>query len=63
MVILIQKLQITRAHVQILEHAALMAMTILVGSSCYSCSNNHLPAHYDTVYDYSSELKTAATTF
>lgn len=64
MVMLMQKLQITRAHVQILEHTAMtMTMTILVGSSCYRCSNNHLPAHYDTIYDYSSELKTAAPTF
>lgn len=53
---LIQKLPITGARVQILEHAVIMAITILVGSSCYSCFNNHLPAHYDTVYDYSSEL-------
>lgn len=59
---LIQKLQITRAHVGILEHTAMMAMTILVGSSCYS-SNNHLPAHYNTIYDYSIEWKTVAPTF
>lgn len=63
MVMLIQKPQVTRAHVEILEHTAMMAMTILAGSSCYSCSNNHLPAHYNTIYDYSIELKTVAPTF